>query len=126
MKLIRSPKPNAAARSFAFQMTQREKDMLLATLKLFPLLDRRLTQLFADDRAFFKEADGDFQFTLTGEQLEWLLRVLNEVRVGSWVRLGRPELAAARKIRLTGAYGRLYTAMELCGYFQANLLEAFG
>jgi hypothetical protein len=158
MKLIRSQKPDSAGRPFVFHISQREKVVLLATLKLFPLLDvsyhrlsrdpktsghaeqewlkeameqqrqehkKKLAQFFNNDRRFFKDGEDDLLLTLTGEQMEWLLRVLNEIRVGSWVRLGRPEMEAARKISPTSAQARLLTAMELSGYFQAALLEAF-
>jgi hypothetical protein len=158
MKFIRSQKQDSAGRPFVFHISQREKDLLLATLKLYPQLDasyhqlsrnpkttgkaeqlwleeameqqqqhhkKKLLQFFSHDQRFFKDSQGDLRFTLTGEQMEWLLRVLNEIRVGSWVRLGRPEMDVARKIHLTGAQGRLFSAMELSGYFQTNLLEAF-
>jgi hypothetical protein len=158
MKLIHWQKPDSAGRPFVFHISQREKNLLLAVLKLYPLLDAsyhklsrnpkttgkadqqwleeameqqrqdhktRLGQFFSNDRRFFKDSQGDFHLSLTGEQMEWLLRVLNEIRIGTWVRLGRPELDAARKMHLTGAQARLFTAMEMSGYFQANLLEAF-
>lgn len=86
---------------------------------------KRLGQFLGNDQRHFKLVNGELRFTLTGEQMEWLLRVLNEVRVGSWVRLGRPEPEKIRKTQLTGAQFRYFTAMELSGYFQANLLEAF-
>jgi hypothetical protein len=158
MKFIRWQKPNSTGRPFVFHVSQREKELLLATLRLFPLLEanyhqlsrnpkttgkadqewleeameqqrqdhkKRIGQFFSNDRRYFKESQGELRFTLTGEQMEWLLRVLNEIRVGSWVRLGRPEMEKARKINLTGAQARLFSAMELSGYFQSALLEAF-
>jgi hypothetical protein len=158
MKLIRSQKPSSTGSAFVFRISQREKDTLLATLQLYPMLDasyhqlsrkpkttgradqewleeamdqqrqdhkKKLGQFFNNDRRFFKDSQGELRFTLTGEQMEWLLRVLNEIRVGSWVQLGRPELDVARKMNLTSAQVRLFTAMELSGYFEANLLEAF-
>jgi hypothetical protein len=158
MKLIRPQKLEGQGHPFVFHITQREKDLLLATLKLYPMLragyhrlsknsktasqaeqdwleesmeqlrqdhKKKLAQLFGNNQRFFKESHGDLRFSLTPEQMEWVLRVLNEVRVGSWVRLGRPELDAARKAQLSSAQSRLFTAMELSGYFEANLLEAF-
>jgi hypothetical protein len=158
MKVIRSPKAEQAGRPYLFHLSQREKAVLLATLKLYPQLDisyhqlsrdpkargaadqqwleeamaqereehrKRLGQFFNSGGRFFKGEEGDVALTLTGEQMEWLLRVLNEIRVGSWVRLGRPELEEARRLRLTAAQARLFTAMELSGYFEAALLEAF-
>jgi len=158
MKFIHSQKPDRVNQPFVFQLSQREKVALLATLKLYPLLDpsyhqlsrnpkvtrkadqewleeamdqqrqdhkRKLAQLFSNDRRFFKDGKDDLYLTLTGEQTEWMLRVLNEIRVGGWVRLGRPEMEAARKMNLTDAQARLFTVMELSGYFESALLEAF-
>jgi len=86
---------------------------------------KKLGQLFRDSRRFFKAGKHDFLFTLTGEQIEWMLRVLNEIRVGSWVRLGRPEMEEARSFSLTSEQARFLATMEVSGYFQAALLEAF-
>lgn len=158
MRFIRSQKPDSAGHPFVFHISKREKDVLLATLKLYPLLDashhrlsrnpkttgqaeqqwleeameqqrqehkKKLDQFFSNDRRFFRDCKVDFQLTLTGEQMEWLLRVLNEIRVGSWVRLGRPELEAAPKLKLTSEQTRFLASMELSGYFQSALLEAY-
>jgi hypothetical protein len=86
---------------------------------------KKLGQLFRDNRCFFKPGKHGFRFSLTGEEMEWMLRVLNEIRVGSWVRLGRPEMEAAHALSLTSGQARFLAAMELSGYFQAVLLEAF-
>ena len=86
---------------------------------------KKLEQFFDNDRRFFKDGKGDLLLTINGEQLEWLLRVLNEIRVGSWVRLGRPEMEDARKLQLNSEQTHFLASMELSGYFQAALLEAF-
>lgn len=158
MRLIRSQKTDTANRPFVFEISPQEKQLLMATLKLYPQLDKsyhqltknpksigkaeqewleeameqqrldhkkKLDQFFAHDQRFFKDTQGELRLSLNGEQMEWLLRVLNEIRVGSWVRLGQPELDVARKKHLTAAQARLFSIMELSGYFQSNLLEAF-
>ena len=158
MKFLRSPKPDSAGRPFVFLITKRERAVLLATLKMFPLLDagyhklsrdpkatskaeqqwleeamqqqqedhkKRLGQLFSGERRFFKEEKGDSRLTLNGEQIEWMQRVLNEVRVGSWVRLGCPEMEEAARLSLSSEKARFVASMELSGYFESVLLEAF-
>jgi hypothetical protein len=86
---------------------------------------KRLAQFFAQDRRFFKDGKDESRLTLTGEQMEWLLRVLNDIRVGSWVRLGRPEMEAARLLSLNSHQARYLASMELSGYFESALLAAF-
>ena len=44
---------------------------------------RKLDDLFRVPGRFFKDASGQRRLVLTGEQLEWLLQVLNDIRVGS-------------------------------------------
>jgi hypothetical protein len=57
--------------------------------------------------------------------MEWLLQILNDVRVGCWVKIGRPELEPLRKTQLTADESRALSALELSGFFQMILLGAF-
>lgn len=66
-----------------------------------------------------------FKLALTAEQLEWLLQVLNDVRLGSWIKLGRPNPHVHPQVTITEANARHFWAMETCGMFQSGLLAAF-
>ena len=158
MKLIRPRKTSGPDSAFTFRLTETEKDMLMATLKLYPMLDgdyhrlsrapqaagdaeqewleeamnqqriehrKRLELFFKHDQRFFKNGAEHLRLTLTAEQMEWLLRVLNDVRVGSWVRLGRPEMESCRMLAQNEQKARYVASMELSGYFVSALLEAF-
>ena len=57
--------------------------------------------------------------------MEWLLQVINDVRVGCWVKLGRPELEPVRRKKLTADEARTMSALELSGFFQMVLLGAY-
>jgi predicted house-cleaning NTP pyrophosphatase (Maf/HAM1 superfamily) len=59
---------------------------------------------------------------LSPAEIEWLLQVLNDVRVGGWLALGEPEELEPPEINETNAPYLL--AMEAAGYFQAQLLAA--
>ena len=74
---------------------------------------------------FSREANHAVQLILTGEQIEWLLQALNDIRVGSWTRLGCPEMEQARRAVHSHEKASHYAAMELSGYFQSALLSAF-
>jgi hypothetical protein len=86
---------------------------------------RKLDKFLASPGRFRLEAPDQYRFALTPEQMEWMLQLLNDVRVGCWVKLGRPELEGVPKRHLTGQAARDMTALELSGYFQMVLLEAF-
>ncbi|MGO8698871.1 MAG: hypothetical protein ACLQVY_14245 [Limisphaerales bacterium] len=85
---------------------------------------RKLSQFFRAEKQFFRTEQGELRLALSPPQLEWLLQVLNDIRVGSWVQLGCPEMESAR-LRLARENPVAFTAMETSGYFQMVLLEAF-
>jgi hypothetical protein len=73
------------------------------------------------DPGRFREVPTGAELTLSPGDLEWLLQVLNDVRVGSWVQLGSPEQTAEVVNEETAPH--LWT-MEMAGYFQMQLLRA--
>jgi len=85
---------------------------------------RKLEKFLSTPGRFRHEAPDQFRFALTGEQMEWLLQILNDVRVGCWVKIGRPELEPLRKTKLTAEEARALSALELSGFFQMILLGA--
>ena len=62
--------------------------------------------------------------SLTRAQVNWLLEVLNDVRVGSWVKLGRPDQDATRSLQVKSENVVAISGMEFSGYLQMILLEA--
>jgi len=72
----------------------------------------------------FREMKGGFELTLTFSEVEWLLQVLNDVRVGSWLTLGEPE--PGKEPVVTEQNAKYLLSLELCGVFQSFLLAALG
>lgn len=85
--------------------------------------DRHLVDAFLGEQGRFAEVKGGFDLRLSVAQMDWLLQVLNEVRVGLWVKAGRPE--QPRSMVLGGHLEPALT-MELCAHFQMVLLGALG
>lgn len=152
MKLLRTGKSG-----LVFQLGPREKQLLLETIALYPLVpaahhrltvqgdvpasddDQRLleeslaeqrrenrqqVQAMLDKPRRFRETKSGFELTLTQPEVEWLLQVLNDVRVGSWLALGEPEPGEEPKVTEQNAPYLL--AMEVSGMFQSFLLAALG
>ena len=83
---------------------------------------KQLQALLADPRRS-KTTDSGHRLSFSEAELEWFLQVLNDIRVGSWVRLGCPE----PKLDLTAfspENAPHYWAMEMAGHFQMQLIEA--
>jgi len=84
---------------------------------------RRLeTLLTAADR--FAPNEFGFVFRVGRAEAEWLLQVFNDIRVGSWVKLGSPTQDIYTLPSLTEANVELAWAMEVGNFFECALLEA--
>jgi len=78
--------------------------------------------LAAPDR--FQKTKAGYRFVMECADSEWLLQVLNDIRVGHWLRLGSPEFTGLKPQNLDARLLPMWLAMELSGYFQMNILEA--
>ena len=67
-----------------------------------------------------RSVHGGWRMSLSGGDVEWLLQVLNDIRVGSWIQLGSPETPLQV---LNSETAPDVWAMEMAGSFQMRLLE---
>jgi hypothetical protein len=72
----------------------------------------------------FQETDPGFNFTLSSAEVEWILQVLNDIRVGSWVALGEPDGKTPISEPLTENTMQLAWALEMAGHFQHIFLSS--
>lgn len=85
---------------------------------------RDLLRTLLDEAQRASQTSRGVELTLTRSQIDWLLQVLNDVRVGSWLALGEPEPNAPPDFK--EANGRFLIALEVSGMFQSILLAALG
>jgi hypothetical protein len=72
----------------------------------------------------WSETDLGYNFQLSSAELEWLLQVLNDIRVGTWVHLGEPDVYRQLPDPITEEQMQLAWIMEVAGTFQHVLLSA--
>jgi hypothetical protein len=84
---------------------------------------KRQLQAFLADPNRFQESDTGCLLSLSAVDLEFLLQILNDIRVGSWIILGSPDPISELKL-LNPRTGPDLWAMEMSGYFQMHLLES--
>lgn len=82
-----------------------------------------VASLLTSKTRFRKEENGQ-QVSFSAAEMERLLQVLNDVRVGSWLILGCPDPDEGTLPNLTEANARFLFLMELSGQFECELLEA--
>ncbi len=81
---------------------------------------QQLQALLEDTKRLAPEESG-WRLSLSSAELEWLLQILNDIRVGSWLILGSPEEQFEVLNEQTAPH---VWAMELAGSFQMVFLEA--
>jgi hypothetical protein len=149
VKLLRASKHRVV-----LQLANREKDLLLTLLRLYPRIppahhklsrsaaavpdpegsQRLLDEALAEQRAEsqkqlraliegpdrLKRIEHGWELALSPTEQEWLLQVLNDIRVGSWLAAGSPADLRDGVSQKTAPH---LWAMEAAGAFQMNLLH---
>ena len=85
--------------------------------------NKRHLEALLNDKQRFEHTKTGSALTLTPSEIEWLLQILNDVRVGSWILLGAPE-NDLWDFELNETTAPAAWAMEAAGFFQMRLLEA--
>lgn len=149
MKLIK-----ADAEKFIFLIERQERQMLFRLLGLYPLVplthhrlsrgeeknedQQLLEEALAEQRlknkkqalsllkskSKFRETEHGYVFSLKNQQMEWLLQVINDVHVGSWLLLGSPKNVVETFAMLNRNTAPYYWAMQVATDFQCVLLHA--
>jgi hypothetical protein len=86
--------------------------------------NRKNVRAMLDEPGRFQAAASGFQLTLSGPEIEWLLQVLNDVRVGSWIAIGSPDPERGGKILFKEKLLPHFRTMELAGAFEMVFLDA--
>jgi hypothetical protein len=82
---------------------------------------QHVEKLLTDPRRF-KEKGAGAEMNLSAGEIEWMLQVLNDVRVGNWILLGSPEEQPHFDPKAENA--PYVIAMGLASNFQMDLLDA--
>jgi hypothetical protein len=98
--------------------------LLEETLKSQQLENRKWLMAMLEATKYFKSRKEGFHFTIKRPEIERLLQVLNDVRVGSWLALGAPDLDEKEKLEVTEKTAAHVYRMELAGAFEMFFLEA--
>ncbi len=86
--------------------------------------NRKNVRTMLDEPGRFQAAASSLHLTLSGPEIEWLLQVLNDVRIGSWIALGSPDPEQGKKIVFNEKILPHFRTMELAGAFEMVFLDA--
>ena len=83
-------------------------------------LKRQAVNLIAGNK--LKISKKRYLLTLTAEDREVMLQILNDIRVGCWVALGQPESLELQELNDSPRKLRYRSIMNLAGYFEHHLI----
>ena len=144
----------AGGGKFSFQLERSEKRLLFQVLRAYPLIpiahhrlskseenrenqqlleeslaaqrneNKKLVKMLLLAKSHFRANKRGWRWSLKESQLEWLLQVLNDVRVGAWLTIGSPDGQMETIAIFNEKTAPYFWAMEVSGHFQAVLLKA--
>jgi hypothetical protein len=85
---------------------------------------RQAVKCFLTNPLTFVLKGNCFRWRASRAEMEWILQVLNEVRVGSWLALGAPDLQEPAPPHPTAGIESHYWAMDIAGGFQMIFVAA--
>jgi hypothetical protein len=99
-----------------------------------PLLDQSLAEhratnanairMILKDPLRFRETPSGTELWITPTEADQLLQALNDIRVGSWVKLGSPPQPKFRRMAINAATAPHFLNLLACDEFMGPLLEA--
>jgi hypothetical protein len=81
-----------------------------------------LASTFKEPERFKPGKDGFF-LTITRPEIETLLQMFNDVRIGSWLALGSPDLEQKKELKPNRQTAPFLQRMELAGLFEMFFLR---
>jgi len=82
----------------------------------------RMAKFFTEEGRF-ETMENFLLMRMTTAEVDLRLQVLNDVRIGCWVRAGSPSEGAEDRLRSNPKTAPLLATMQLCGLFQGALLD---
>jgi len=86
--------------------------------------NRQKVMALLNESKRFRECAAGYRVDFTRDEIEWLLQVLNDVRLGSWLALGSPDEHPEFKPGMDHQTLSHIVTMEVAAFFEMCLLHA--
>jgi hypothetical protein len=117
------PAHHRLSRTASAQDTENQK-LLEDSLTTLREESRQRVRTLMDNPRCFQARGAGFGWTASRGEMEWMLQVLNEVRVGSWLALGAPDLSRSKAITPAPENLAHRWAMDIAGGFEMIFISA--
>ena len=86
---------------------------------------KQIVELLNQQGRFQTDEEGKIvKVTFTRGEIEWLLQICNDIRIGSWLALGSPELDERNLLYQDPAKVRYVINIEIAGQFEVHFIHA--
>ena len=85
---------------------------------------RKQVESLLNEPQRFVQIERGYRATFSRGEIEWLLQVLNDVRIGSWLALGAPEEHPELKPGISAKAVLHLATMDLAAFFEMRFLSA--
>ena len=102
----------------------REREQLLAESLAAHRAELRQYTGFLMNENHLKELKTCWRLTLTHEEREVLLQMMNDIRVGCWQALGKPDDLYALNASHTARHYALVAFIHVAGFFEHHLIDS--
>ncbi|MDB6055451.1 MAG: hypothetical protein JWN25_2974 [Verrucomicrobiales bacterium] len=85
---------------------------------------KKLNGFFTSVRKFSGAGEEGSLLAISFSEMQWLLQVLNDIRVGAWIQLGSPDESGMERFDEGHQLNEQSWAMNLSSRFQGELLSA--
>jgi hypothetical protein len=113
----------ALSRESAERLSAEDRSLLTEALLEHRAGCRAKVRRWLKGGARFRQVDDTWQFRLAKNDFNWMMQILNDVRVGNWIDLGSPD-EVHNPTELLQKDPAAFFHMEAAGMFQMQFLEA--
>jgi hypothetical protein len=106
------------------EVIQADQELLDQALTATKRANKELLDRLLANPGRFEKTDTGCRFVLETQEIEWVLQVLNDIRVGSWRLLGSPDEEQIQALIPNHDNVAHIWAMEVAGVFQSILIHA--
>ncbi len=122
--LSRSRRPIASDTPREDRVRTAEEDLAEAMKEHRQELTQGTENLLADAEKCVPQKGGGYHLELNPADSEMLLQALNDLRVGAWEKLGRPDIEGGDRPELNDENFLCFWAFQVTDLFQGELLAA--
>ncbi len=98
-------------------------ELLAISLREQTFSHKRKLEAWLKSKTVWKSRQNRFLLVVSNDDREWLLQILNDIRIGSWMKMGCPDPIEPEEPDSSTPKSTYYFYMNIAAYIQALILN---